>query len=60
MSNIVGGNFSPYWRDRYGLQAAQFPHSQHAFERLVSLPMYSSMTVADVQRVAEAARAALL
>ena len=52
-------HLQPYWRDRYGLQAAQFPHSQHAFERLVSLPMYSSMTVPDVQRVAEAARAAL-
>ncbi len=49
----------PYWRERYDLQAARFPHSQHAYERLVSLPMYSRMTAADVQRVATAARAAL-
>ena len=41
----------PYWRDRYHLQAAQFPHSQHAFERLVSLPIYTRMTDADVERV---------
>jgi dTDP-4-amino-4,6-dideoxygalactose transaminase len=38
----------PYWRDRYGLQPAQFPHSQHAYERMVSLPIYTRMTDADV------------
>ncbi len=50
----------PYWRDRYGLRPEQFPHSQRAFERLVSLPMYSRMGEAEVARVAEAARGALL
>ena len=53
-------HLQPYWRDRYDLKAAQFPHSQRAFERIVSLPMYAGMTEADVARVAEAARAALL
>ena len=48
----------PYWRDRYGLSAAQFPHSQHAYERLVSLPIYPRMTARDVERVALAASAA--
>jgi dTDP-4-amino-4,6-dideoxygalactose transaminase len=52
-------HLQPYWRDRYALRPEQFPHSQHAFERLVSLPMYTRMTLADVQRVAEAARRAL-
>ena len=52
-------HLQPYWRDRYGLDARQFPHSQHAFERLVSLPMYSRMTAADVERVAAAASLAL-
>ena len=52
-------HLQPYWRDRYGLQAAQFPHSQHAFERIVSLPMYSGMTEAQVARVAQAVRVAL-
>jgi dTDP-4-amino-4,6-dideoxygalactose transaminase len=41
------------------LRPEQFPHSQHAFERLVSLPMYTRMTVSDVRRVAEAAKRAL-
>ena len=52
-------HLQPYWRDRYGLRAEQFPHSQHAFERLVSLPMYSRMTLADVERVARVAASAL-
>ena len=49
----------PYWRDRYGLKPEQFPHSQHAYERMVSLPLYTRMTTADVQRVGAAVRAAL-
>ncbi len=49
----------PYWRDRYDLKPEQFPHSQHAFERMLSLPLYTRMTVDDVQRVAAAVRAAL-
>ncbi len=49
----------PYWRDRYGLQPGQFPHSQRAYERMLSLPLYSRMTDDDVQRVAQAVRGAL-
>ena len=49
----------PYWRDRYALSPAQFPHSQRAYERMVSLPIYSRMTDADVARVVGAVRAVL-
>ncbi|MFT3956829.1 MAG: DegT/DnrJ/EryC1/StrS aminotransferase family protein [Piscinibacter sp.] len=49
-------HLQPYWRDRYALQANDFPHSQHAYERMLSLPMYSRMDEADVARVAAAAR----
>ncbi|MBK6470874.1 MAG: DegT/DnrJ/EryC1/StrS family aminotransferase [Betaproteobacteria bacterium] len=49
----------PYWRDRYGLTPAMFPHSQQAYERMVSLPLYTRMTVDDVARVAAAVSAAL-
>ena len=52
-------HLQPYWRDRYALQAAQFPHSQRAYERLVSLPIYSRMRDADVGRVIDAVRSAL-
>jgi dTDP-4-amino-4,6-dideoxygalactose transaminase len=52
-------HLQPYWRDRYGLRAEAFPHSQRAFERMLSLPLYTRMTAADVDRVAAAVRAAL-
>jgi dTDP-4-amino-4,6-dideoxygalactose transaminase len=44
-------HLQPYWRDRYGLQAARFPHSQRAYEAMVSLPLYTRMTDADALRV---------
>jgi dTDP-4-amino-4,6-dideoxygalactose transaminase len=49
----------PYWRERYGLQAAEFPHSQRAYERMLSVPLYTRMTEDDVRRVATALRQAL-
>jgi dTDP-4-amino-4,6-dideoxygalactose transaminase len=49
----------PYWRDRYQLDPAQFPHSQRAYERLVSLPIYPRMSEADTDRVVAAVRQAL-
>lgn len=52
-------HLQPYWRDRYGLRPEQFPHSQRAFEGLVSLPIYTKMSDADVERVVGAVRAAL-
>ena len=52
-------HLQPYWRDRYGLNAERFPHSQAAYEGLVSLPIYPRMTDADVARVIEALTAAL-
>ncbi|MCW5656394.1 MAG: DegT/DnrJ/EryC1/StrS family aminotransferase [Burkholderiaceae bacterium] len=44
----------PYWRERYGLTAAMFPHSQRVFERQLSLPVYTRMSDGDVQRVIHA------
>jgi dTDP-4-amino-4,6-dideoxygalactose transaminase len=52
-------HLQPYWRDRYGLAPASFPHSQRAYERMVSLPLYTRMSDADVQRVIAAVRAVL-
>jgi dTDP-4-amino-4,6-dideoxygalactose transaminase len=48
----------PYWRDRYELKPEQFPHSQRAYERMVSLPLYTRMTDADVDRVVASVRKA--
>jgi len=52
-------HLQPYWRDRYALQPGQFPHSQHAFEQMLSLPIHTRMSEADVQRVVGAVRHAL-
>jgi len=52
-------HLQPYWRDRYGLTPAQFPHSQRAYERMVSLPLYTRMTDTDADRVCAAVREAL-
>ena len=49
----------PYWRDRYGLRPEAFPQAQRAYERLVSLPIYTRMDDADVQRVVDAVRGLL-
>ena len=49
----------PYWRELYQLQAADFPHSQQAYERTISLPLHTRMSEADVQRVADALRCIL-
>ncbi|HET8871351.1 MAG TPA: DegT/DnrJ/EryC1/StrS family aminotransferase [Aquabacterium sp.] len=49
----------PYWKDRYNLKPEQFPHSQKAYERMVTLPLYTRMTDADVERVIHSVRKAL-
>ncbi|WP_338413227.1 DegT/DnrJ/EryC1/StrS family aminotransferase [uncultured Sphaerotilus sp.] len=49
----------PYWRERYDLQASDYPHSQRAYERMLSVPLYTRMTEEDVRRVAAALRQAL-
>ena len=51
-------HLQPYWRDRYALTPEQFPHSQRAYEQMLSLPLYTLMTDADVQRVVAAVRSA--
>jgi dTDP-4-amino-4,6-dideoxygalactose transaminase len=52
-------HLQPYWRDRYRLTSEQFPHSQRAFERILSLPIYPRMTATDVERVLRSLGAAL-
>ncbi len=44
-------HLQPYWRDRYDLRPEQFVHSQKAYERMISIPLYTAMTDVQVQRV---------
>lgn len=41
----------PFWRDTYGLTAGQFPVATNAYERIVSLPLYSRMSDDDQDRI---------
>jgi dTDP-4-amino-4,6-dideoxygalactose transaminase len=52
-------HLQPYWRDTYQLQPEMFPRSQKAYERSISLPIYSCMTEGEAQRVVDAVRRAL-
>jgi dTDP-4-amino-4,6-dideoxygalactose transaminase len=52
-------HLQPYWRDHYQLTPEQFPHSHQAYERMLSLPLYSKMSDEDVQRVVDAVRGVL-
>ena len=44
----------PYYRETYGWAPGDFPAADHAFETMISLPLYTRMTGAEVDRVAEA------
>jgi dTDP-4-amino-4,6-dideoxygalactose transaminase len=52
-------HIQPYWRNRYDLRPEDFPNALAAYERCVSLPLYTKMTDADQTRVIEAAHAIL-
>jgi dTDP-4-amino-4,6-dideoxygalactose transaminase len=49
-------HLQPYWRDRYGLAPGDFPNALRAYERAVSLPIYTKMSDGDVDRVVATVR----
>jgi perosamine synthetase len=44
----------PYYRDRFGYEGGEFPVAEAAYECLISLPMFHSMTDGDVDDVVRA------
>lgn len=44
----------PYWRDRYNLQPLDFPQALKAYNRVVSLPIYTRMNEVDQNKVISA------
>jgi dTDP-4-amino-4,6-dideoxygalactose transaminase len=50
----------PYWRDRYRLTPNMFPHSEAAYQRMLSIPLFTAMSDADQDRVIAALREILL
>lgn len=49
----------PYWRERYQLTPAMFPHSDAAYQSMLSLPLFTAMSDADQDRVIGALHEAL-
>jgi len=49
----------PYWRDRYGLDPADFPVAEEHFAGEISLPIYPSLHQGQIDRVIEQVRSAL-
>jgi len=46
----------PYYQERFGLDASDFPVASAEWERMVSLPLYPTMSYAEQDRVADAIR----
>jgi perosamine synthetase len=46
----------PYYRERFGFAGSDFPVAEREWERLISLPLYPTMTGADLERVAATLR----
>lgn len=44
----------PYWRDRYDLRREDFPEALKKFSRVISLPIYPSLSEEQVERVIQA------
>jgi perosamine synthetase len=49
----------PYYRERFGYKGGEFPVAEEAYSRLISLPMFHSMTEQDVEDVIGAVRKVL-
>ncbi|MGE5363706.1 MAG: DegT/DnrJ/EryC1/StrS family aminotransferase [Bacteroidota bacterium] len=43
----------PYYRDTFGLNSADYPASEYAFPRILSLPLWPGMTEDQVMKVAD-------
>jgi dTDP-4-amino-4,6-dideoxygalactose transaminase len=52
-------HLQPYWRETYRLTPEMFPVSHRVYQRTASLPIYTRMSDADVDRVVAAVKAAL-
>lgn len=54
--HFIPMHLQPYWRDTYHLTPEMFPVATAEFARVVSLPIFSSMTDQQVDRVIAAVR----
>jgi dTDP-4-amino-4,6-dideoxygalactose transaminase len=55
--HFIPVHLHPWWRDAHGSQPGDFPVAWREYQRLVSLPIYPTMTEGDVDDVIEAVSA---
>jgi dTDP-4-amino-4,6-dideoxygalactose transaminase len=48
----------PYYIDKYGFEAADFPVAQSLFQKMVSLPIYPTLADTEIARIADAVKGA--
>jgi perosamine synthetase len=48
----------PYYIDKYGFKAKDFPVAQSLFQKMVSLPIYPTLSDSEIARIADAVREA--
>ena len=49
-------HYLPYYRDRYGYTAGDFPVAEKYYDQALSIPLYPMMSDSDVGHVIEAIR----
>jgi len=54
--HFIPVHLHPYYRSKYGYQPDDFPVAYGAYQRMLSLPLHSSLSDADVDSVIEAVR----
>jgi perosamine synthetase len=54
--HYVPVHLHPYYRDRFGHKKGGYPVAETAYEQLISVPMFHSMTTQDVEDVIHALR----
>ncbi|HEY8491314.1 MAG TPA: DegT/DnrJ/EryC1/StrS aminotransferase family protein, partial [Dehalococcoidia bacterium] len=52
--HFIPVHLHPYYRERYGFREGDFPVTEDAWVRLISLPIYPDLTEEEIDRVARA------
>lgn len=54
--HFIPVHLQPFYRNNYGTKEGNFPVAESIFEKIISLPLYPSMSEEDVEYVADAVR----
>jgi len=52
--HFIPVHLHPFYRKHYGTKPGDLPNTEAYFEKIISLPLYPSMTEEDVNYVADA------